>query len=77
MRIGNVEKAFEYINKAIAQSPETVELYTIKAKIYQFGGNRVQASALIETARGMDKHDRCLNALDAKYQFKIDNIEKA
>jgi len=49
----------------------------VKAKIFQYGGNRAQAAALTETARHLDKQDRYVNALASKYQFKIDDTKKA
>jgi N-alpha-acetyltransferase 15/16, NatA auxiliary subunit len=39
LRIGNIDEALSYINKAIAHTPTVVELYTHKAKIMQFAGN--------------------------------------
>lgn len=57
----------KYINKAIAHTPTVLELYLIKAKMLQFGGNRAAAGELVETARKLDLADRYLNALSCKY----------
>jgi len=40
LRLANVDESMMYVNKAIAHTPTVVELYTHKAKILQFGGNR-------------------------------------
>lgn len=55
LRLGNIDEALAYINKAIAHTPTVVELYLVKAKIFQYGGNRIQAAALTEYARELDK----------------------
>lgn len=75
--MGNIEESLVFINKAIEHTPTVVELYTHKAKIMQFAGNREQASNLVEMAKGLDLADRYLNALSSKYLFKINDIEKA
>jgi len=36
----DVEKAFEWVAKAIEHTPTVLELYIHKAKIMQFAGNR-------------------------------------
>jgi Tfp pilus assembly protein PilF len=40
LRLGNIDEALSFINKAIEHTPTVVELYLVKAKIFQFGGNR-------------------------------------
>ena len=67
----------KFIEKAIAHSPTVVELYLIKAKILQFGGNRDAAVALTEFGRNLDLADRYLNALSAKYTLKVDDHDRA
>ena len=39
LNLGEVEKSFEFCNKAINHTPTVMELYTHKAKIFQFAGN--------------------------------------
>lgn len=55
LRLGNIDEALSFINKAIEHTPTVVELYLVKAKIFQFGGNRKQAAALTEAARNLDQ----------------------
>jgi N-alpha-acetyltransferase 15/16, NatA auxiliary subunit len=59
-----------WINKAIQHTPTVVELYLVKAKIYQYAGNRDQAYSLTEEARILDKADRYLNAHSSKFLLK-------
>mmetsp|Transcript_16311 Transcript_16311/g.25210 ORF Transcript_16311/g.25210 Transcript_16311/m.25210 type:complete len:627 (+) Transcript_16311:395-2275(+) len=75
--LGNVEKSLEYINKAIEHTPTVMDIYTFKAKIMQFAGDRIAADKLTGEARNLDQADRHLNAINAKYQLKVDNVEKA
>ena len=65
-----VEEAIELINKAIAHTPTLLELYTLKGKIYQCGGDRQKAAQLHEEARNLDKADRAINAISALYYLK-------
>jgi lipopolysaccharide biosynthesis regulator YciM len=77
LRMANISEALKFIEKAIAHTPTVVELYLIKGKILQFGGNREAAVACTEIGRNLDLADRYLNALSAKYNFKINEITKA
>ena len=65
-----VDPALEFINKAIAHTPTLLELYTLKGKIYQCGGDRQKAAVLHEEARTLDKADRAINAITALYFLK-------
>ena len=71
-----VELALESINKAIAHTPTLLELYTLKGKIYQCGGDRQKAAQLHEEARNLDKADRAINAISALYYLKAGETEK-
>jgi N-alpha-acetyltransferase 15/16, NatA auxiliary subunit len=77
LRLAKTEEALAHIEKAIAHTPTVVELYLIKAKILQFGGNKAAAVACTEVARNLDLADKYLNSLSAKYAFKVDDITKA
>ena len=77
LRLGKVEEAFNWINKAIEHTPTVVELYNHKAKIFKFGGNPAQAVELTEQGRGLDLADRYLNAHSSKYLFQNNEVEKA
>ena len=69
--------SLSYCNKAIEHTPTVVDLYTHKAKIMQFAGNRRQAAALTEEARKLDLADRHLNAHSSRYLLKIGEVGQA
>ena len=41
LRLGKYDEAMIWINKGIEHTPTVVELYLVKAKIFQHSGNRV------------------------------------
>ena len=65
-----VKEALDFVNKAIAHTPTLLELYSLKGKIYQCGGDRRRAAILHEEARNLDKADRAINAIAALYFLK-------
>ena len=71
-----VDPALEYVNKAIAHTPTHLDLYTLKGKIYQVGGDRGKAAALHEEARNLDKADRAINAIAGLYFLKDGKTEQ-
>lgn len=77
LRSANATEALKYIEKAISHTPTVVELYLIKGKILQFGGNRAAAVACTEVGRNLDLADKYLNSLSAKYAFRTNDIAKA
>lgn len=77
LRSANATEALRYIEKAISHTPTVVELYLIKGKILQFGGNRAAAVACTEVARNLDLADKYLNSLSAKYSFRTNDVTKA
>jgi len=72
--LADVDTSLAYCGKAIEHTPTVVDLYTHKAKIMQFAGNRQQAAALTEEARKLDLADRHLNAHSSRYLLKIDEV---
>lgn len=50
-KVGQLETAVEYINKAISHTPTLVELYLVKAKILKHQFNHVAAFELTEKVR--------------------------
>lgn len=74
LRLADVDTSLAYCGKAIEHTPTVVDLYTHKAKIMQFAGNRQQAAALTEEARKLDLADRHLNAHSSRYLLKIDEV---
>jgi peptide alpha-N-acetyltransferase len=77
LRIGKVDEAMDWISKAIEHTPTVVELYLVKAKIFQYAGNRVQAYNLTEEARNLDRADRYLNAHSSKFLLKAGETKRA
>ncbi|KKZ61903.1 hypothetical protein EMCG_03602 [[Emmonsia] crescens] len=73
----NLEKATEYIEKAIALSPKSVDYHMTKARIWKHYGNIPKAAELMEKARSLDEKDRYINSKAAKYQLRNDENEKA
>ncbi|QSS60684.1 NMDA receptor-regulated gene 1 protein [Histoplasma capsulatum] len=73
----NLEKAVEYIEKAIALSPKSVDYHMTKARIWKHYGNIPKAAELMEKARSLDEKDRYINSKAAKYQLRNDENEKA
>lgn len=69
-------EALASVNKAIEHTPTLLELYTLKAKIYQKGGDRQQAAVLFEEARNLDKADRAINAISAMHTLKAGRVEE-
>lgn len=72
----NLTEAMNFCNKGIEHTPTMLELYTLKGKIYQKGGDRQKAAQLHEEARNMDKADRAINAISAMYTLKIGDVER-
>ena len=77
MRIGNLVKAHEYVDKAIAHTPTMEQLYLLKAKISRRGNNLLEAAELAEKARIMDLQDRYLNNKATKYWLRVGDVERA
>ncbi|PBP22556.1 tetratricopeptide [Diplocarpon rosae] len=73
----DLEKAMEYIEKAIHLEPNSVDLHMTKARIWKHRGNSQTASAIMEEARLLDTRDRHINTKAAKYQLRNDENEAA
>ncbi|PGH18591.1 hypothetical protein AJ79_00370 [Helicocarpus griseus UAMH5409] len=73
----DLKKATEYIDKAIALSPSSVDYYMTKARIWKHYGNIPKAAETMEKARSLDEKDRYINSKAAKYQLRNDENEKA
>ena len=69
-------EALAFVDKAIAHTPTLLELYTLKGKIYQKGGDRAKAAQLHEEARALDLADRAINAISAMYILKTGDVER-
>lgn len=73
----DLDKAMEYIEKAIELEPESVDFHMTKARIWKHYGNTQKASKIMEQARALDTRDRHINTKAAKYQLRNDESEAA
>ena len=73
----DLEKAMEYIDKAIELEPESVDFHMTKARIWKHYGNTQKSSEIMEKARTLDVRDRHINTKAAKYQLRNDESEAA
>jgi peptide alpha-N-acetyltransferase len=73
----DLDKAIEYIEKAIQLEPESVDFHMTKARIWKHYGNSQKASEIMEQARSLDTRDRHINTKAAKYQLRNDETEAA
>lgn len=76
-KVGQLDTAIEYINKAIFHTPTLIELYLVKAKIFKHKYNHVAAFEMAEKARTMDLADRYLNNKAIKYALRCGQDELA
>jgi tetratricopeptide (TPR) repeat protein len=76
-KLNNVQRALEYIDKAIKHTPTVIDLYVIKGCIYQTAGNPFLASQLLEQAREMDLADRYLNTKSVRFLMRANKIQEA
>ena len=76
-RVGNIAKALEKCDAAIAHTPTVIELYTIKAKVMKHAGNLSSAALLSDHARQLDLADRYLNCHTVKYKLRAGDIDEA
>lgn len=73
----DLDKAMEYIDKAIELEPESVDFHMTKARIFKHRGDTQKASKLMEQARLIDPRDRHINTKTAKYQLRNNENEAA
>jgi tetratricopeptide (TPR) repeat protein len=73
----DLDKAIDYIDKAIELEPESVDFHMTKARIWKHYGNTQKASEIMEQARALDVRDRHINTKAAKYQLRNDESEAA
>ncbi|RDW71923.1 putative NMDA receptor-regulated protein 1 [Coleophoma crateriformis] len=73
----DLDKAMEFIEKAIELEPESVDFHMTKARIWKHYGNTQKASEAMEQARELDVRDRHINTKAAKYQLRNNESEKA
>ncbi|KAL3420814.1 tetratricopeptide [Phlyctema vagabunda] len=73
----DLDKAMEYIEKAIELEPKSVDFHMTKARIWKHYGNSQKASEVMEQARELDVRDRHINTKAAKYQLRNNESETA
>ncbi|TVY86554.1 N-alpha-acetyltransferase, NatA auxiliary subunit [Lachnellula willkommii] len=73
----DLDKALEYIEKAIDLEPQSVDFHMTKARIWKHYGNSHKASEIMEQARALDNRDRHINTKAAKYQLRNNENEAA
>lgn len=70
-------KAMEYIEKAIAKDPKSVDYHMTKARILKHTGNLQKAAEMMDYARTLDLKDRYINSKATKYHLRNNQSEKA
>ncbi|KAF2431112.1 N-terminal acetyltransferase catalytic subunit [Tothia fuscella] len=76
-RSQNLEKALDYITKALEITPKSVDYNMTRARILKHKGDLAKASEIMNHARELDEKDRYINTKCAKYQLRNDENEKA
>jgi len=76
-RTRDMDKALEYLNKALELAPDTVELHMTLARVYKHAGDLQKAAQKMNEARNLDKSDRYINTKTAKYQLRNDQNDEA
>ncbi|KAI8325972.1 N-terminal acetyltransferase A, auxiliary subunit [Martensiomyces pterosporus] len=74
---GDYERALQLIDDATKASPDTVELYMVKAKILKHAGDIHGARQTMDFARGKDLKDRFVNSKTVKYMLRDDEVDEA
>ncbi|CAG8983859.1 hypothetical protein HYALB_00005497 [Hymenoscyphus albidus] len=73
----DLDKAMDFIDKAIELEPKSVDFHMTKARIWKHYGNTQKASEIMELARTLDTRDRHINTKAAKYQLRNNESEAA
>ncbi|VDN05705.1 unnamed protein product [Thelazia callipaeda] len=76
-KLGSVEQANIYIDRAIEHTPTLIELYMMKAKICKHAGDAQEGAKLMEEAQSLDTADRYINSKCAKYMLRAGLIKEA
>ncbi|VDO06548.1 unnamed protein product [Brugia timori] len=76
-KLGSVQQALVYIDRAIQHTPTLIELYMIKAKIHKHSGDAHEGASLMEQAQSLDTADRYVNSKCAKYMLRAGLIKEA
>ncbi len=72
----DLQKAMDYVEKAISLVPKSVDYHMTKARIYKHYGGLPKAAEVMEEARKLDEKDRYINTKAAKYRLRNDENDK-
>jgi len=75
--LGQIDKAFQFIDQAIHDTPTLVELYMFKAKIFKHAGDFQSAATWMDEAQSLDTADRFVNCKCTKYLLRANQITTA
>ncbi|CAF0974034.1 unnamed protein product [Adineta steineri] len=75
--LGDIKKAFQYIDQALSDTPTLVELYMFKAKIFKHAGDYQTAASWMDEAQLLDTADRFVNCKCTKYFLRANQINTA
>lgn len=73
----DLDKAMEWIDKAIELDDKNVAFHMTKARIWKHRGNLSKAAEVMDHARSLDTKDRYINSKAAKYQLRNNENERA
>ncbi|VDN60581.1 unnamed protein product [Dracunculus medinensis] len=76
-RLGSLQQAIMYIDRAIQHTPTLIELYMVKAKIRKHAGDERDAAKIMEEAQSLDTADRYINSKCAKYMLRAGLMKEA
>ncbi|KAF1331348.1 N-terminal acetyltransferase a complex subunit nat1-like protein, partial [Globisporangium splendens] len=76
-RLGQHDKALEYIEKCITQSPKELDFYMRKARILKHTGDLNKAADVMVQGRLLDLADRYINNKATEYLLHADRVEEA
>ncbi|KAJ1773229.1 hypothetical protein IW140_000357 [Coemansia sp. RSA 1813] len=74
---GNYERALQLMEAAINASPDTVDLYMVKAKILKHAGDIRGARDVMDFGRQKDLNDRFINTRTVKYMLRNNEVDDA
>ncbi|KAJ1796139.1 hypothetical protein LPJ59_003933, partial [Coemansia sp. RSA 2399] len=74
---GNYERALQLMETAISVSPDTVDLYMVKAKILKHAGDIRGARDVMDFGRQKDLNDRFINTRTVKYMLRNNEVDEA
>ncbi|KAJ1729757.1 hypothetical protein LPJ72_004806 [Coemansia sp. Benny D160-2] len=74
---GNHERALQLMETAIGASPDTVDLYMVKARILKHAGDVSGARDVMDFGRQKDLNDRFINTKTVKYMLHNNEVDEA